>query len=161
MIDQQQIRALAYLAARMRPSGSTPWDEPGVVAALAKVAHLNLAEVVMATTRAATNPDVKSPGVIPVLTGEHWRERVVPRTHPHPLRPEEACRRCGGIKGDCHCTRERLAADHDDDPNPRADHTTDPRALAHAEMARAKARLCGCGVRAEVCPVHREPEETP
>ena len=53
-----------------------------------------------------------------------------------------------------------MADDKERAENPRADHTTDPRALAHAEMARAKARLCGCGVRAEVCPVHRnEPEE--
>ena len=54
-----------------------------------------------------------------------------------------------------------MADDQERAENPRADHITDPRALAHAEMARAKARQCGCGVRAEVCPVHRMPEGTP
>ena len=102
----------------------------------------------------------RAEGFIDDLVRRGWQMSAQRETRPAALKRDDQCARCGGTKGDCHCTRERLAADHDDDPNPRATHTTDPRALAHAEMARAKARLCGCGVRAEVCPVHRnEPEE--
>lgn len=121
MIDQQQQRAIAYLAARMRPTGSTPWDEPGIVASLAPLAHMQLAEVVMAVTRAASNPAAKTPGVIAVVTGEHWRERVTPRTAVRPPKRGEECEHHPGRFGDncAGCAADRLAGDRPP-PRPRS-----------------------------------------
>lgn len=102
-IDDQQIRAIAFLAARCRPTGATPWDEPGIVANLRKVTHLNLAEVVIATVRAAANREAASPGVIAVTNGEHWREKVAERPRPHPPRRDEQCTVCGYHLDRCIC----------------------------------------------------------
>lgn len=104
MIDQQQQRALAYLAARMRPTGASPWDEPGIVAALAKVQHLALPDVAMATIRAAANADAKTPGVIPNLAGEHWRERVTRSEVFRPPHRGEHCHLCGKWREACVCS---------------------------------------------------------
>ena len=52
-----------------------------------------------------------------------------------------------------------MADDQERAENPRADHTSDPRALAHAEMARAKARLCARKVRVDACKIHRNESE--
>lgn len=94
-IDEQQMRAIAFLTARCRPTGAKAWDEPGIVANLRKVAHLNVAEVIIASVRAAANRQADSPGVIPNLTGEHWREKVAERTTPTPPRREDQCHDCG------------------------------------------------------------------
>jgi len=112
-IDEQQIRALAFLAARVRPRGAKPWDEAGIAANVRKVAHVQLAEVVMATIRAAANDKADSPGVIPNLGGEHWREKVAPTTAKRPPRISEECHyhpgqfadNCGG------CHADELAGD--------------------------------------------------
>lgn len=107
-IDEQQMRAIAFIAARCRPSGAKAWDEPGIVANLRKLAHVNLAEVTMATIRAASNRQAENPGVIPVMTGEHWREKVSDSPRPHPPRRDEECHahpgqratNCGGCRAD-------------------------------------------------------------
>lgn len=105
-IDEQQIRAIAFLAARCRPTGAKPWDEPGIAANLRKVAHIDAAEVILATIRAAANRAAESPGVIPNLAGEHWREKVVERTQTAPKRHEQ-CLTCGKHLDACVCGEQR------------------------------------------------------
>jgi hypothetical protein len=94
-INEQELRAIAFVAARCRPHGAHPWDEPGIVANLRKVAHLNLAEVAIATIRAAANRQAENPGVIAVTTGEHWREKVTESQRPVAPRREDQCADCG------------------------------------------------------------------
>ena len=157
-IADDELRAIQFLADRVRRAtpGATPWDAVGLAANLRKLAGRNLHMTIEHVIRHAADPAAKTPGVLasgftPAAPTDGGRF--------HPPSAADACRTCGGWCPRGNCLRDQLGPD--DDPNPRADHTTDPRALAHAEMARAKARLCGCGVRAEVCPVHRMPEGTP
>lgn len=138
-IDEQQIRAIAFLAARCRPTGATPWDEPGIVANLRKVAHIDAAEVIMATVRAAGSRDAKSPGVIPNLGGEHWREKVSERSPAHPPKRDETCSVPGheGYRRDncAGCNTERLAGDAPPTDRAPADPTTKTTALAMCRAA--------------------------
>lgn len=97
MINEQEMRAIAFVAARCRPTGAKPWDEAGIVANLRRVASLNLAEVTIAAIRAAANRQADSPGVIPVTTGEHWREKVAERGPYRPPKRDEICRRPGHV----------------------------------------------------------------
>ena len=131
-IDEQQMRAIAFLAARCRPTGSKPWDEAGIVANLRKVAHLDAAEVVIATIRAAANRQAESPGVIPHLGGEHWREKVTEKGRAVPPKRDEQCRRCGSFKGNCACQQESRAWDADEN---RGDAMSKDDALALAREA--------------------------
>src|SRR5689334_17678272 len=133
-VDEQQMRAIAYLAARVRPRGSKAWDEPGIVANLRKVSHIQLAEVILATIRAAANDKADSPGVIPNLGGEHWREKVTVSTVKRPPKLSEECdyhpgqfaENCGG------CHADELAGT----PKPvRAPRSADPK--SHADACRA------------------------
>ena len=119
-LDPNEIRALAYLAARRRPKGAGQWDEPGICENVAKVAHLDAGEVILATIRAAMNPHAKSPGVIPVLTGEHWRERSPVTTAPRNPPSRERCTICGHAE-----THAIHADDHafEHDPRKPADAT--------------------------------------
>ena len=94
-LDEHEIRALAFLAARRRPKGSSRWDEPGIVAAVSQVAHLDAGEVILATIRAAMNASAKTPGVIPVLSGEHWRDRKPTSEAPRNVLAPHRCGVCG------------------------------------------------------------------
>lgn len=107
MMDTQTQRALAFVAVRIRPRGAKHWDEPGVIAALEKVAHLNAADTAMATLRAAANPKAETPGVIPITTGEHWREKLSPTATPLPPKAAEACLDCGQHLERCACGQHR------------------------------------------------------
>jgi hypothetical protein len=76
------------------------------------------------------------------------------------LRPEvptvqQACPRCGGFAGRCACRVKSRIADDVEPPNPRPTSHADA-SLARAFMAQNKPNLCGCGVRRDLCPAHRE-----
>jgi hypothetical protein len=84
---RDQAQMLATLATACRPNGARRWDPAGVMAALEKLRDRDLAEVIMATVRAARDRDVETPGVIPT-TGSHWREQLAPAAvHPQHHRP--------------------------------------------------------------------------
>lgn len=72
-VNETQQRAIAFLARSCRPQGSRPWDEVGILSNLAKVADRPLGDVVLAVIRAASDPNVNTPGVIPTA-GPHWAE---------------------------------------------------------------------------------------
>jgi hypothetical protein len=78
-VSKDHAQMLTTLAVACRPAGARRWDSAGVMAALAKVADRGLAEVVMATVRAASDRNVDSPGVIP-SAGSHWAESASVRT---------------------------------------------------------------------------------
>lgn len=74
-VTPDQARMLATLATNCRPNGARRWDTAGIMAALKQVSDRGLAEVIMATIRAASDRDCETPGVIPTA-GSHWREQV-------------------------------------------------------------------------------------
>ena len=78
-VTDQQLRALAFLTKACRPNGARRWDEAGILVALEKVRDRSLAEVIMATIRAATDRDIDTPAVIP-MPGPHWQAAAVVRT---------------------------------------------------------------------------------
>lgn len=136
-IDEQELRAIAFLVARCRPTGAKHWDEAGIVANLRKVGHVSLPEVIMAATRAAANREADSPGVIPVTTGEHWREKVSERTRMTPPRKEDACRKHGGWQDNCPgCRADELAGDPS--PEPKREKATVNEETRNAALAAAR-----------------------
>lgn len=135
MMSKRQAQALSAFIESMRPT----WDAPGVMAQLSKVARMNEWDTAMAALRAAANPKVKSPGVIPVLNGPHWRERVSePGAPSHPTR-DEACRTCGGWRDACPCraTDGREAVYDDDTADTAPFRDAKAAAFAAARQARS------------------------
>lgn len=118
-VNEQQARALAFLATSCRPHGASRWDEAGVLAAIAKVKHLALADVMLAVARAADDRELKTPGAIGNTTAPCWRERDSNRPAPRePFDPDLFCGICNrpgdGRHPDDHdfesTTRDRIAA---------------------------------------------------
>lgn len=111
-VTDQQARALAFLAAAVRPYRAPTWDEAGIVANIAKVRDRDLALVAMAVIRAAADPALKSPGVIPT-NGPHWTEKLTePKWQPEVLTPAERCSVCSQREDRC-----RALAAKDPDPH--------------------------------------------
>lgn len=111
-VNEQQQRALAFLAVACRPHGAPHWDEAGVMASIAKVAHLSLADVILAVTRAADDRDAKTPGVIPKLNAPHWRERNPDRPKQRePYDPTTYCGICGKPEADCRARESAMPPD--------------------------------------------------
>ena len=117
-VTDQDARALAYLAARMRPHGARRWDEAGIVAAIGKVKHLALADVALAVARAADDRSLETPAPIGNVRSTCWRERNPDRPAEHkPYVAERTCDICGFAKSDCEA---RWADDHEFTPVPLA-----------------------------------------
>jgi hypothetical protein len=102
---EQQRRAIAYLTKGLRETtyGATKFDEPGIMAALSKVQHLDVGTVTMAAMRCAADPSIKTPAMIGNPSSSVYVERVGPeRARRHPT-PETACRTCGRDVTTCGC----------------------------------------------------------
>jgi len=135
-VTKDQADRLAELASDCRPFGARRWDVSGVVAAIATVKHLQLADVIMATIRAAADRSAETPAVISATTGPHWHEKVSERIGQTPPRRAEECEHhpgqraanCGG------CAADRLAGD------PTPPRRTKPAPIP-AEYAAARAAL--------------------
>lgn len=101
-VTDQDARALAYLAARMRPHGARRWDEAGIVAAIGKVKHLALADVALAVARAADDRSLETPAPIGNVRSSCWRERNPDRPAEHkPYVREHTCGICGFPETEC------------------------------------------------------------
>lgn len=101
-LSDQELRALAFLVARRRPASAEPWDEAGIVAKLRQVEHLAGDEVIHAAIRAAVNPENVTPGVIPLMGGEHWQQPGPPVDPlPDPVDPATLCAHCGQVERLC------------------------------------------------------------
>lgn len=90
-IDDQELRALHFLALRVRraTSGAGPWDADGLMTNLRKIADRNLHLTVEHVLRHAADPNAKTPGVI---VGSFTPEapKATPKLHP-PKKADE-CR---------------------------------------------------------------------
>jgi hypothetical protein len=108
-VNQQQMRAIAFLAAAARPNGAKAWDEDGIVANIAKVADRSLGAVVIAVMQAAKDRNAQTPGVI-ASAGPHWRN---PETAPTAAKvaydANGFCSTCGQTAATC---RVRFSDDH-------------------------------------------------
>lgn len=155
-----QATPLAALIHKLRPE----WDERGILSALEKCAGRNPFDVAAAAIRAAADRGAKTPGVIPA-DGPHWREKVSDQLSPRNPMPHEQCpKHIGQYRQSCSgCRADKLAGDSSTF-NPRR---TEPDAtvvqLARANLAQAKANLCGHGVHPRLCKEAHptEPEEQP
>lgn len=117
-VTDQDARALAYLATRIRPYGARRWDEPGILAAIAKVKTLNLADVALAVVHAADDRSLETPAAIGNPKSPCWRERNPDRpAERKPYVPQQTCDICGFAKDDCEA---RWAEDHEFTPVPAA-----------------------------------------
>lgn len=126
-LTDQDIRALTFLAGRCRPPGAPRWDEAGIAAAIAKVCHLHLADVALATIRAADDPHAKTPGVIANPAAPNWRERGVDRPTVHaPFDRHTFCGTCGQPEPRCRA-------------HPRPDHDFETTEQRDARVARERA----------------------
>ncbi|HEY9352594.1 MAG TPA: hypothetical protein VIP28_05060 [Nocardioides sp.] len=110
-VTDQDARALAYLAARMRPHGARRWDEAGIIAAIGKVKHIALADVALAVVRAADDRTLETPAPIGNLRSTCWRERNANRPAEHkPYVREDTCGTCSLPESEC---RLRWEDDHE------------------------------------------------
>lgn len=102
---EQQRRAIAYLTRTSRDGthNAPAFDEPGIMAALSKVRHLDVGTVTMAAMRCAADPSVKTPAMIGDPSSSVYRERLGPPTAPRHTRPMEACSHCGNLYGPSCC----------------------------------------------------------
>lgn len=126
MIEKHQAQMLASLACAARPHGAPRWDEAGVMAAIAQVRHLDLAEVNRAVMTAARNRALTTPGAIGNTSSEVWRAASSPTRSTTSSSssssssgserpdPNGTCQICG--KARYHCER-----------NPHADHRFETR----------------------------------
>ena len=95
-LNRSQGEALTALLHQLRKD----WDLPGIRAALQKAAELGSpADVAVAACRVASNPQAKTPGLIPE-PGTHWQglaagQRIAPvRCPEHPQQKAAACPDC-------------------------------------------------------------------
>jgi hypothetical protein len=109
-VTKEQAAMIADLASAARPHGARRWDAPGIVAALAKVRHLELAEVLMAVGRAARDRDLETPAAIGNPSAPCWIERPIERATPEKTTPDTRCGICGHARERC-ATAPRFADD--------------------------------------------------
>lgn len=86
LTTREQAELIAALVHEIRPE----WDTPGILAAIAKVAHRHPADVMMAAARLAMS-EAKTPGALANQAAECWRERVAPVQVYRPPTKAEAC----------------------------------------------------------------------
>ena len=105
-VTKDQAAQLASLAAAIRPHGARRWDHTGIVAQIAKVQHLHLADVALAVIRAADDRDLETPGAIGNPAAPCWKERKTDRPQPvEPFNPTSTCGICG--RTETHCRRNQ------------------------------------------------------
>lgn len=97
-VTDQDARALAYLARRIRTEANAPtWDEAGTEAAIAKLIGRDLHPAAERVIRHAADPEARTPAAIhrPFLP-----EPPGPKP-PSPPKPHEACTTCGKHRDRC------------------------------------------------------------
>lgn len=148
----QELRAIAFLAARCRPAGCKQWDETGIYANLKKVADRSLGSITIAAIQAAEDRNAATPGVIPT-PGPHWR---APEPAPTPAERTDWSTLCEICKQPRHlCERRRAAMGHlaEDDPR-RDDHEfTVQRPAASGRRDPAATQLIAEAVKSEIQPI--------
>lgn len=110
----QELRAIAYLAARCRPIGCKQWDETGIFSNLKKVADRSLGSIAIAAIQAAEDRNAVTPGVIPT-TGPHWRAPDAAAPRPVKVTAAERCGECSKPRLTCEATPKLGNPDLDHD----------------------------------------------
>lgn len=138
-VTKPHAEMLTALAVAARPHGAPRWDAPGVIAAIAKVRHLDLAEVMMAVGRAARDRTLETPAAIGNPAAPCWIERPVERWQPEKILASERCRECNQRRDVCERTPRWGDDDHEFTPDYRHDQHTDTAATVAAlrELTRA------------------------
>lgn len=139
---------LAALAVAARPHGARRWDAPGVIAAIAKVKHLDLAEVIKTVGRAAGDRDLDTPAAIGNTTAPCWIERPIERWTPDKVEIADRCSTCGKSRDRCQ-NSPRFADD---------DHVFEPDFKVRAGSAVAELR--DIKAKATTAPADHEDQET-
>lgn len=116
-LTDDDIRLLAWQARRARPHGARRWDEAGITAALAKVRHLDLAEVMMAVGRAARDRDLETPAAIGNTAAPCWVERPIERWAPAKVTRSDRCGECSQPRDVCERTPRWGDDDHEFRPD--------------------------------------------
>jgi hypothetical protein len=108
--------------AELRPD----WDYPGCLAAIGAMKHKHPLDLAMAAVRLCATADAKSPGALKTEQGQHWREKVAPRTVRQPPKREQECRRHPGEWADaCRpCRAEEIAKAQEEPTGPVEPQTT-------------------------------------
>ena len=110
-LTAQEVAVVAGMLAKLRPYGAPQWQPAGIRATLAKVAHLDAADVLMAGLRLSQDRSAETPAQIAIPSSECWREKVSDRVHVHkPYVREHTCGVCGLAESDC---RLRWEGDHE------------------------------------------------
>lgn len=112
-VTKDQAQMLAALASACRPHGATTWDAPGILAAIGKVKHIALADVMRAVANAADDRAANTPGVIANLRSACWQDRPVRPAPTEVLTPAERCGICSEHKDRC---RAKWHDDHAFEP---------------------------------------------
>lgn len=159
-VTDQQLRAIAFLAAACRPHGSKAWDKAGILANITKVRDRSLGSVIIAAVQAAEDRNAVTPGVIP-SAGPHWRTPdAAPVTEADRIDPGEHCAGCGKAE---HVCRARLESQRGMDPDdPRYDDHTFVTVAAARGMKRDGETVAQIvqSVKAEVAPTPTIAEPT-
>src|SRR5688572_3631479 len=116
-VTQEQAQWITSLALAARPYGARRWDAAGVMAQLAKVKHLDLAEVMIAAGRAARDRDLETPGALGNPSAPCWVERPVERAAPLKTTPGERCGICSGTRSTCASAPRWADDDHAFEPD--------------------------------------------
>lgn len=107
-VDDQELRAIAFLAQRIRrsTSGAGPWDDEGLISNLRKIQNRNLHHVIEHVIRHAADPKAKNPGVLAGSFTPGPPEMKPGRAEP-PRREDECqmhpgqwANNCGGCRAD-------------------------------------------------------------
>lgn len=143
MMDDQEMRALTFLAMRVRKAthGAGPWDEVGVMANLRKVQAQSLAHTIEAVIRHAADPKVKSPGVIASPFTPKKLPDVAPRG-PFPPKRNEECSQHVGQLPPPFCAihaNDGVRAWYDAEEDPKPTNPTEAAAAIREQLRKAKA----------------------
>jgi phage tail protein X len=129
-IDDQELRAISWLACRARPVGARRWDEAKVFTEAAKVRERSLSAVALAVLRAAADRNAERPEVIS-SAGSHWGDTIVPGAFvPRAAPTGTRCTVCG----------KAAHTGHEDHPFTLPAEKPDPETVA-AKVAALKAEL--------------------
>lgn len=94
-LTADDIAALSGILAKLRPHGAPRWQAAGVRASLAKVAHLNAADALMAAIRLSQDRSADTPAQMGIPASECWREKVAEKNaRPEPYDKGGSCSTC-------------------------------------------------------------------
>lgn len=110
-VTEDQGKQLALMACAARPTGAPRWDPAGVYAAIGRVRHLALTDVMRAVANAADDRDLVTPGAIGNPTTSCWRSTpgAPASVEPEPWDPRDRCAECSRPRHACDAIPEQVS----------------------------------------------------